>query len=125
MTAHTKSLGLALAAIALAVSAGCSSANPVAAPMDKSAPSQSTAAAGPTITIASFKFSELTVTAGAKVTVKNEDSAGHTVKVKGTDVDVNVPGAGQATFTAPAKAGTYDLTCDFHASMHGTLTVTG
>lgn len=62
---------------------------------------------------------------GADVTVKNAYSAGHTVKVKGTDVDVNVPGAGQATFTAPAKAGTCDLTCDFHASMHGTLTVTG
>ena len=125
MTAHRSSLGLALAAVALAVSAGCSSANPVAAPAVTSAPSQSTAAAGPTITIASFKFSELTVTAGAMVTVKNQDSANHTVKVKGTDVDVTVAGGAQATFTAPAKAGTYDLTCDFHSSMHGTLTVTG
>ena len=125
MTVHRSSLGLALAAIVLAASTGCSSANPMAAPSVSSAPSQSTTAAGPTLTIASFKFSALTVPAGAEVTVKNQDSATHTVKVKGTDVDVNVPGGGQATFTAPAKAGTYDLTCDFHASMHGTLTVTG
>lgn len=118
-------LALALTAVTLAVSAGCSSANQVALPAVTSASSQSTAAAGPTITVAAFKFSALTVTAGAEVTVKNEDSATHTVKVKGTDLDVTVDGGGQATFTAPAKAGTYDLTCDFHSAMHGTLTVTG
>jgi len=47
------------------------------------------------------------------------------VKVNGTDVDLNVPGGGTATFTAPAKAGTYPLTCDFHPQMHGVLTVAG
>jgi plastocyanin len=37
---------------------------------------------------------------------------------------VKVPAQGQATFTAPAKAGTYALTCDFHKQMTGTLVVT-
>ena len=53
----------------------------------------------------------------------NQDGVAHTVKVNGTPVDVTVSGGGQATFTAPATAGTYPLTCDFHPSMHGTLTV--
>ena len=70
-------------------------------------------------------FSELTVSAGATVTVKNQDSVAHTVTLTGTSLDVKVPGGGQATFTAPTAAGSYPLTCDFHASMHGTLTVTG
>jgi plastocyanin len=55
--------------------------------------------------------------------VTNQDSVAHTVKVHGTPVDVTVSGGGQATFTAPAKPGTYPLTCDFHRGMHGTLTV--
>ena len=29
-----------------------------------------------------------------------------------------------ATFTAPAKAGTYKFHCNIHSQMHGTLTVT-
>ena len=55
--------------------------------------------------------------------MSNQDSVAHTVKVNGTSIDVTVSGGGHATFTAPAKAGSYPLTCDFHASMHGTLTV--
>jgi len=77
------------------------------------------------MTISGFAFSTLTVMPGATVTVKNADSAAHTVKVNGTDVDLNVAGGATATFTAPTKAGTYPLTCDFHPQMHGVLTVGG
>lgn len=77
------------------------------------------------MTISGFAFSTLTVMPGTTVTVMNADSAAHTVKVNGTDVDVKVPGGGTATFTAPTKAGTYPLTCDFHPQMHGVLTVAG
>ena len=78
-----------------------------------------------TLTVAGFKFSALTVAAGTKVTAKNQDSAAHTVTVGGTKLDVNVTGGGTATFTAPDKAGTYPLTCDFQGNMKGALVVTG
>ena len=78
-----------------------------------------------TLTISGFAFSELSVKAGTKVTVTNEDSSDHTVTVKGTSTDVNVPAGGTATFNAPDQPGSYDLSCDFHPAMSGTLTVTG
>ncbi|MCZ3387595.1 MAG: cupredoxin domain-containing protein [Actinomycetia bacterium] len=77
------------------------------------------------LTISGFAFSELSVTAGTKITVTNEDTSDHTVTVKGTSTDVNVPAGGTATFDAPDQPGSYDLTCDFHPAMSGTLMVTG
>jgi plastocyanin len=53
----------------------------------------------------------------------NDDSAEHTVNVNGTDTDVTVAGNSEQTFKAPSDPGDYDLTCDFHPDMHGTLTV--
>jgi plastocyanin len=76
------------------------------------------------LTISGFAFSELSVSAGEEVTVQNDDPSEHTVNVNGTDIDVTVPASGDATFTAPTKAGDYELTCDFHATMQGSLTVT-
>jgi plastocyanin len=136
MTRYRNPLGLALAAAALAAIAGCSSttqatvpsttSGSVASTSEVAGPSgASTNSATPTITIAGFMFSDLTVSSGVQVTVKNTDSVAHTVTVHGTELDVKVDGGGQATFTAPAKAGAYPLTCDVHPSMRGTLTVTG
>jgi plastocyanin len=86
---------------------------------------QSGEADAATLTISGFAFSELSVKAGTKVTVTNEDSSDHTVNVKGTSTDVTVPAGGTATFDAPDQPGSYDLSCDFHPAMSGTLTVTG
>lgn len=55
----------------------------------------------------------------------NKDAAAHTVTVSGTDIDQQVAGNGQNSFTAPSKPGQYKLTCDFHSQMKGSLTVTG
>ena len=77
------------------------------------------------MTISGFAFSLLTVKPGVVVTVRNEDSVAHTVHLGGTAIDVTVDGGGRATFTAPTQAGSYPLTCDFHAQMHGNLTVAG
>jgi plastocyanin len=80
------------------------------------------------ITISGFAYSgDLTVTPGEKVTVTNKDSVTHTLTGKGGGFDTgDVQGNGATgSFTAPAKAGSYQLTCTFHPSMHGTLTVTG
>ena len=121
---------LALGAVLLV--AGCSSspasttpaAGAYARPSSSASASTTTAAAaGPTMDISNFTFSTITVKPGATVTVTNADGATHTVNVNGTQIDVTVPGGGQATFTAPTKPGSYPLTCDFHRSMHGVLTV--
>ncbi len=115
-------VALALALAALSITAGCSSATsgPGSSAASTTQPSGSS---GPTLVISGFAFSTLTVKPGALVAVSNQDNVAHTVKVNGTTIDVTVGGGGHATFTAPAKAGSYPLTCDFHPSMHGTLTV--
>ena len=78
------------------------------------------------ITIKDFKYSiPASVAPGAKITVKNLDDQNHTVTSapKGAfDVTVN-GGGGTATFTAPAKPGSYTFVCSFHANMMGTLVV--
>lgn len=118
----------ALAIGALLLTAGCSSgpAASTSATGTSSSPSASTPASGSTgstIDISGFAFSAVTVKPGATVTVTNSDSVTHTVNVNGTQIDVHVPGGGQATFTAPTTPGSYPLTCDVHPSMHGVLTV--
>lgn len=90
--------------------------------------SAATAPAGATrITIKNFMFgpAALTVHPGAKVTVVNQDSTAHTVTATGDkefDTGTIAPGR-TATFTAPAKPGTYGYICSIHQFMTGTLTV--
>jgi plastocyanin len=94
-----------------------------------STPSTTTPAAANTIVIKNFAFAPMTLTVapGATVTVKNEDTATHTVSATG-DVKAfdtgNIAGGATKTFTAPSKAGSYSYICDIHNYMQGTLTVT-
>ncbi|MEV8568440.1 cupredoxin domain-containing protein [Streptomyces sp. NPDC051322] len=79
------------------------------------------------ITIKDFAFkpAHLTVAAGTKITVTNNDSAAHTVTAKDKksfDTDTIAPGQ-TVTFNAPAKAGTYPYYCSIHPYMKGTLTL--
>ena len=129
-----KAAALTFTAMTALTMTACSQADtPATAPQPSSSsqspgPSksaQSGKAEAATLTISGFAFSELSVKAGTKVTVTNEDSSDHTVTVKGTSTDVNVPAGGTATFDAPDQPGSYDLSCDFHPAMSGTLTVTG
>ncbi|HEY5012445.1 MAG TPA: cupredoxin domain-containing protein, partial [Acidimicrobiia bacterium] len=76
------------------------------------------------ITIANFSFTAGSVAAGSTVTVTNNDSPTHTVTADDGSFDVTVNPGKTATFTAPAKAGTYKFHCKIHSTMHGTLTVT-
>ena len=76
------------------------------------------------MTIKNFAYSVSgQIRAGQMVPVVNEDGATHTVTVDGTKIDVTVPGHGKAMLTAPAKAGQYTLSCDFHGNMRGRLAV--
>jgi plastocyanin len=81
------------------------------------------AAAG-SLTIEGFSFSDTTVAAGATVSVSNEDGAAHTVT---SDDDawesVQVAGGDSGEITAPSEPGSYDLHCEIHSSMSGTLVV--
>ena len=87
------------------------------------------AVTGTTLTIKNFAFSpsSLTVSAGATVTVRNDDSATHTVTAvnphQGAFNTGNVGPGGTVTFTAPSSPGSYPYICMIHQFMHGTLTV--
>ena len=64
------------------------------------------------------------VTAGATVTVKNNDGVTHTVTSDdGTSFNMSVDGGTSTSFKAPTKPGTYKFHCNIHSQMHGTLTV--
>jgi plastocyanin len=77
------------------------------------------------ITIKNFGYSgSKSVSPGATVMVMNQDSTSHTVTAdSGGAFDVTVSAGGTATFTAPSKPGSYPYHCNFHAEMHGSLTV--
>jgi plastocyanin len=87
-----------------------------------SAPAAATAA---TITISNMSFgSPITVTGGAQISVKNEDSAEHSVTSDAAGkFDMEVDGKEQGSFTAPTEPGEYAFHCKYHPSMHGTLVV--
>lgn len=97
-------------------------ASPTGSAEATSAPAAASAA---TITIASMSFGEpLTVPPGAAITIKNDDSAEHSVTSDTAGkFDVEVEGNQQATLTAPAEPGEYAYHCTYHPSMHGTLIV--
>lgn len=112
-------LGLVLAA-GLAACGGSTKAVPSSA---------SGSAGGTTIVIKNFQFhpASLTVKPGATVTVKNEDSATHTVtavapRAGAFDTGDVAPGATK-TFMAPSSPGRYPYVCHIHQFMRGTLTV--
>lgn len=77
-----------------------------------------------TITIAGFDFEPdpATVTAGAEITVPNEDEATHTLTGEGFDTG-EIEGGGEGTFTAPSEPGEYDIRCTIHPSMSAAITV--
>jgi plastocyanin len=130
---------LAGAAVAAVILASCSSSGGSSAPAttkaaaapaaSSSAPAASSAATTASgITISNFAYSgTMTVKAGQKVTVTNNDTVAHTLTDKATHKfdtgNINGNG-GTGTFTAPSKPGTYKFGCTYHPNMAGTLTVT-
>jgi plastocyanin len=89
------------------------------------APTGPAAAGAAIITIASNSFGEpITVPPGAQITIKNDDSAEHSVTSDTAGkFDVEVEGKEQGTLTAPIEPGEYAFHCTYHPSMHGTLIV--
>jgi plastocyanin len=83
-------------------------------------------AKSPTVTIKGFAFSPKTlkVKAGAKIAVKNKDSATHTFTAnKGAFDTGDIDGGSSKTVTIK-KPGTYAYHCNIHSFMKGTVTAT-
>jgi plastocyanin len=97
-------------------------ASPTATAEETSGPA---AAGAATVTIANMSFGEpITVSPGAQITIKNDDSAEHSVTSDTAGkFDVEVEGKEQGTLTAPTEPGEYAFHCTYHPSMHGTLIV--
>jgi plastocyanin len=95
--------------------------------MSSSSSGASPSAASSAVVIHISKFAYQTpasVSPGAKVTVMNMDGEAHTLTAdSGGAFDTKIDPGASATFTAPAKAGTYAFHCTFHGNMHGMLVV--
>ncbi|SEL01763.1 cupredoxin domain-containing protein [Rhodococcus maanshanensis] len=127
-------LGVALAAVAIAVTPACDSSDdasltPEAPWTDSYGPKEPTTAGAPaesmTVTIKDFRFTvPSTVRAGAEVSLVNEDNVEHsaTSDQAGT-FDEEVDGNDTATFHAPTEPGTYAFHCRYHPEMVGMLVV--
>jgi plastocyanin len=116
--------------LVLAACGSSSSSSPSATPSATATGSSASQKTGTTdtIVIKNFMFSpdSLTVSPGAVVTVKNEDSVTHTLTDKTDQNTFNTGPVGPnqtRTFKAPDKAGTYPFLCTIHQFMTGTLVV--
>ncbi|MFG1932738.1 cupredoxin domain-containing protein [Mycobacterium sp. NPDC048908] len=119
-------VALLLAAICLVVALATACGGSSQANKESDTATTPAAASAATITIANMNFGQpVTVPAGATITVKNDDSAEHSVTSDAAGkFDVEVDGKEQGTLTAPKEPGEYAFHCKYHSSMHGTLTVT-
>ena len=85
---------------------------------------------GETVSLSGGAFSPATLTIPVGTTVTFTDTTGHTVTegTDGTAVDdpiVDEEGGADPIEVTFDEAGTYDLTCKIHPSMHMTITVEG
>ncbi|MDP2292872.1 MAG: cupredoxin domain-containing protein [Actinomycetota bacterium] len=75
------------------------------------------------VTIAGFGFNTGDgVTAGEAFTITNDDPASHTFTDVGGAFSVSLSGGQEVTLTVD-EPGTYEVVCQIHSSMSGTLTV--
>jgi plastocyanin len=77
------------------------------------------------IMIEGLGYTNLSVPAGALISVVNKDDVEHTVTSDAHGVfDVDLPPHAQAQFRAPSTPGTYPYHCTYHPGMYGELIVT-
>lgn len=99
-------------------------------PPAATSPSGDAASAGATgdatITIESFAFSGASsVPAGTTITVTNDDTTAHTFTADDGSFDTGTIQPGSSAQVTLGTAGTFAYHCDIHASMTGSVTVTG
>lgn len=133
MRKNPKAMMVIVAAAALIAVSGCGSSGGGYQGASSSPPSAASSSAPPagtsqsaTITIKDFGYQgPVSVSPGAKITVKNQDPQAHTVTSDdGKAFDSAVDGGGGTVqFTAPTAPGSYPYHCTYHSNMHGTLVV--
>lgn len=117
-------LAVVLGAAACSGSGGSGYAAPASAPSPS--PTAAPAAAGPAVSIRGFSFSPhlLTVRAGTKVTVTNDDTTSHTWTATGGAFDSGELAQGRSFSFTFTKPGSYAYVCSIHPSMTGSVVVT-
>jgi plastocyanin len=88
------------------------------------APAQAQQGGGKAIDIKDFQYNPaaLQVKVGETVTVKNEDTAPHTVTAKDGSFNADVPANGSATFTV-SKPGDHPYECTYHPGQHNPASI--
>ncbi len=110
-------------------SSSSSSAAPATTTTSSSAGGGTAAGGSPralTVAISGFAFHPVSVTVprGARVTFVNHDSAPHTATTSSPGFDSGTLKQGRSATVTLTKPGSYAYICQFHAFMHGTVTVT-
>jgi plastocyanin len=70
-----------------------------------------------------FKPVNLTVPPGSRIKFANHDSTAHTATTTSAGFDSGTLKQGQSATVRLTKSGSYAYICQFHAFMHGTVTV--
>jgi plastocyanin len=114
-----------IAATAL-LAAGCGGDSKANTPPRSTATTSGSASggSGDAVTIDNFKFSPatLTVTAGTRITVTNDDSTAHTATADdGNSFDTGTLDPGASRTIAVPKAGSYAYHCSIHPFMKATI----
>ena len=117
-------LGLIAGSIGLGLTAcGGDDDSDSTTPATEAAAGTAAAGAGTSIEISGFAFpSETNVTAGASISIINDDNATHTVTADDGAFDLEAPAGETVELIAP-ETGTYPYHCSIHSSMTGTLVV--
>lgn len=93
---------------------------------DPSADCADATGGAPTLTISDFAFDPtcLRVSAGSRLTIRNEDASAHSFTVSGGAIDETLEsGSTEAVRLDALEPGTYPFNCRFHPPMTGTLVV--
>ncbi len=121
-------LSSAAAALALTVlisACGTRSAAPThaASTAPRTSTTPHTGAIPVTISGYTYQPAKLTVVPGTKITFTNHDHTPHTATSTKTGFDSGTINPGKHATITITKPGTYPYYCQFHAFMHGTITV--
>lgn len=124
-------MALALGAMLAGCGSSSSSTTSTAAPAKTTASGAGTASAAGgsphlvTVAISGFAFHpvSLTVPRGTRIKFVNHDSAPHTATTNSPGLDSGTLKQGQSATVSLTKPGSYAYICQFHAFMHGTVTV--
>lgn len=80
-----------------------------------------------TIVAQDFSLTDLTVSAGEEIVLRNDGEVTHTATADDDSFDLGEVAGGESSdpATAPDEPGTYPFHCEIHPSMTATLTVEG